>query len=78
MWNPKDIHDPAIREKVLAHLKAAERGLLRAKAARDKAGLASFVALLRSLKLSSLDQIDNLKTLREVVVALEATASHNR
>ncbi len=78
VWNPKDIHDPAIREKVLAHLQAAERGLLRAKAARDKAGLASFVAVLRSLRLSSLDQIDNLKTLQEVVVALEATAAHNR
>lgn len=71
VWNPKDIHDPAIQEKILTFMQAAERGLLRAKAARDKAGLATFVAVLRSLKLSSLDQIDNLKTLQEVVVALE-------
>jgi hypothetical protein len=78
VWNPKDVHDPVIQEKILAHMQAAERGLLRAKAARDKAGLAAFVGVLRSLKLSSLDQVDNLKTLQEVVVALEATASHRK
>lgn len=77
-WNPKDIDDAAIQEKVLAHMQAAERGLLRAKTARDKAGLAAFVAVLRSLKLSSLEQIDNLKTLQEVVVALEATTSRSK
>lgn len=71
VWSPKDIHDPAIREKVLAHMQAAERGLLRAKVARDKSGLAAFGVVLRSLRLSSLDQIDNLRTLQEVVVALE-------
>jgi hypothetical protein len=78
VWNPKDVHDPVIQEKILAYMQAAERGLLRAKAARDKGGLAAFVGVLRSLKLNSLDQIDNLKTLQEVVVALEATASHRK
>lgn len=39
VWNPKDIPDKAILEKVLARMQAAERGLRRAKAARDKAGL---------------------------------------
>ena len=53
-------------------MQAAERGLRRAEAARDKAGLAAFAGVLQRLKLSSLDQVDNLKTLEEIVVALEA------
>ena len=71
VWNPKDISHQASQEKVLVHMQAAERGLRRAEAALDKAGLAAFAAILGSLRLSSLDQVDNLKTLREIVVALE-------
>jgi len=71
VWNPNDIQDQAIQEKVLAHMQAAERGQNRARAARDNAGLAAFAAILASLRLSSLDQVDNLKTLQEIVVALE-------
>ncbi|PYV99400.1 MAG: hypothetical protein DMG89_07855 [Acidobacteria bacterium] len=71
VWNPKEIQDKAIQEKVLAHLQAAERGLRRAEAAREKAGLAAFARVLGSLRLNSLDQVDNLRTLQEIVVALE-------
>jgi hypothetical protein len=60
----------AIQERVLAHMRATERGLRRADAARDNAGLAAFAAVLGSLRLSSLDQVDNLKTLQEIVAAL--------
>jgi hypothetical protein len=74
VWNPKDIQDPAIQEKVLAHMQAAERGLRRGVTARQKVGLAAFAGVLGSFRLSSLDQIDNLKTLQEIVVALEAAA----
>jgi len=74
VWNPRDIQDQTVQGKVLAHMQAAERGLLRAQAARDKGGLAAFVGVLRSLKLNSLDQVDNLKTLQEVVVTLERVA----
>ena len=42
VWNPKDIQDKAIQEKVLAHMQAAERGLRRAEAAREKAGASGF------------------------------------
>src|SRR5216684_2494286 len=75
VWNPKDIMDPSIQKKVLAHMQAAERGFRRVEAARDKAGLAAFAAILGSLRLSSLDQVDNLKTLQEIVVALETAAA---
>jgi hypothetical protein len=49
--------------------------LRRAQAARDKAGSASLAAILESLKLRSLDQVDNLKTLQEIVAALEGAVS---
>src|SRR5216684_912613 len=74
VWNPKDIQDPAIQERVLAHMQAAERGLRRGVTARQKVGLAAFAGVLGSFRLSSLDQIDNLKTLQEIVVALEGAA----
>lgn len=75
VWSPKDIQEKAIQEKVLAHLQAAERGLRRAEAAQEKGGLAAFARVLGSLRLSSLDRVDNLKTLQEIVVALEAAVS---
>ncbi len=78
VWNPQDIRDAALQQKVLAHLQSAERGLHRAEAARDNAGLAAFAAVLGSLRLSSLDQVDNLKTLHEIVIGLEAVQQHPR
>jgi len=78
VWNPSDIQDPAIQQKVLAHMQAGERGFRRAEAAQDKAGLVAFAEILGSLKLSSLDQVDNLKTLQEIVVALEGRATHSK
>ncbi len=75
VWNPKDIQDNAIQEKVLAHMQAAERGLRRAEAAREKAGLTTFAKVLGTPRLSSLDQVDNLKRLQEIVIALEAVTS---
>jgi len=76
VWNPKDIQDPAIQQKVLAHMQAAERGLRRAQAAANQAGAASLTAILKSLELRSLDHVDNLKTLQKIVVSLEAAAPH--
>jgi hypothetical protein len=78
VWNPKEIQDPAMQEKVLAHMQAAERGLRRAEAAREKSGLAAFAGVLGSLKLSSLDQVDNLKTLQNIVIALESETVPSR
>jgi len=74
VWNPKDIQDPAIQQKVLGHMQAAKRELRRAEAARERAGLAAFAGVLGSLRLSSLGQVNNLNTLREIVVALEVAA----
>jgi hypothetical protein len=73
VWNPSEIRDYALQEKVLAHMKSAERGLGRARAAIDRSGLAALSAVLASRRLSSLDQVDNLGTLQEIVTALENT-----
>ena len=52
VWRPSEIRDGAVQQRVLAQMQAAERGLIRAKAAREKAGLACFAAVLGSMKLS--------------------------
>ena len=74
VWNPKDIQDPATQQKVLAHMQAAERGFRRLDAALDRVGPEPLTQILRSLKLQSLDRVDNLQTLHEIVLALEAAA----
>ena len=64
VWNPQEIQDPAIQQKVLAHMQAAEPGLPSAEAARRrKLKAAAFGRILRCLRnLSSLGQLDNLST----------------
>lgn len=74
VWNPRDIQDAALQQQVLAHMQAAERGFRRLDAALDSAGPEALTEILRPLKLQSIDQVDDLHTLREIVVALEATA----
>jgi hypothetical protein len=74
VWNPKDIQDPAIQQRVLAHMQAAERGFRRLDAALERAGPESLTQILRSLKVQSIDRVDNLQTLHEIVIALEAAA----
>jgi hypothetical protein len=74
VWNPKDIQDAAIQQKVLAHMQAGERGFRRLDAALDRVGPEPLSQILRSLKLQSIDRVDNLQTLHEIVIALEAAA----
>jgi len=74
VWNPEDIQDPVTQQKVLAHMQAAERGFRRLDAALDRVGPEPLSQILRSLKLQSVDRVDNLQTLHEIVLALEAAA----
>jgi hypothetical protein len=75
VWNPRDIQDAALQQQVLAHMQAAERGFRRLNAALDSVGPEPLTQILRSRKLQSIDLVDDLQTLREIVLALEA-ASH--
>jgi hypothetical protein len=73
-WNPKDIQDPAVQQKVLLHMQAAERGFRRLDAALDRVGPEPLQQILNSMKLQSLTQVDNLQTLHQIVLALEGAA----
>ena len=74
-WQPTDITDIVVLEKVLIHMQAAERGLKRLEAALDRAGRGPLATILRSLNLNSLDRVENLDTLHKIVLALEASAA---
>jgi hypothetical protein len=74
VWNPRDIQDAALQQQVLAHMQAAERGVHRLDAAVGNVGPEALTQILRSLNLQSLDLVDNLQTLREIVLALERAA----
>jgi hypothetical protein len=74
VWNPRDIQDAGLQQQVLMHMQAAERGFRRLGAVLGRVGSEALTQILRSLKLPSIDQVDNLQTLREIVLALEANA----
>ena len=71
VWDPKQINDPALLRKVLIHLEAAQRGLARLDAALDKIGPEPLGPILDSLNIRSVDQVDNLESLRKIVLAME-------
>jgi hypothetical protein len=73
VWNPKDIPDPALQQKVLAHMQAAERGFRRLDAVVERVGPEARTQILHSLKLQSIDRVDNLQTLHQIVLSLEAS-----
>ncbi len=75
VWNPAEIRDADVLRKVLAQMKAAERGLRRLEAALDKVGPEALVPILRSLRLSSLHQVDCLESLKKVVLEVERAPS---
>src|ERR1700688_3153510 len=51
VWNPKDIQDPAVQQKVLVYMQAAERGFRRLDAALDRVGPEPLQQILNSMKL---------------------------
>jgi hypothetical protein len=73
-WNPTEIQDAEVLRKVLEQMQAAERELRRLNGALDRVGHGALVPILRSMRVSALDQIDNLDSLRKVVLAVEQVA----
>jgi hypothetical protein len=74
VWNPRDIQDGLVQQKVMDHMRAAERGLRRLEAALDKAGPERLIPILKSLGLSTLERVDTLETLKKIVLELERVA----
>jgi hypothetical protein len=71
VWNPREIESRSVLEKVLEHMRSAERGLLRLEAALDKTGPEALAGVLKTLGLSSLERVDKLETLKRIVLELE-------
>ncbi len=72
VWNPREIQDVATQKKVLEHMRAAERGLQRLEAALERTGHEALTPILESMGLRSLERVDNLDTLKKIVIDLES------
>jgi hypothetical protein len=71
VWNPNQIQDAALQQRVLEHMQAGERGLNRLKSVLEKVGADPLTKILHSMGIPSLDRVDNLETLKQIVLALE-------
>jgi hypothetical protein len=78
VWRPSQVQDMTLLQKLLAHMLAAERGLLRLEAAVGLTGPEALARILESLKLDSMERVDNLETLKEVVLKLEGVAAEGK
>jgi hypothetical protein len=74
-WNPDQIQDIAILQRVLVNMQSAERGLLRLSAALEKTGAETFGRILYSVNIRSLNEVTSLETLQKIVQAMEAKAA---
>jgi hypothetical protein len=72
VWEPKEINDATVEQRVLEHMQAAERGLQRLQSALERVGTEPLARILSSLKVVSLDRVDSIETLKQIVLALEA------
>jgi hypothetical protein len=71
VWNPREIQDISLLQKVLERMRSAERGLRRVEAALDQTGPEALVPILKTIGLSSLERVEKLETLKRIVLELE-------
>jgi hypothetical protein len=74
VWSPAEIRDLEVLRKVLEQMQAAEQEVRRLDAALNGVEPGTLAAILRSLRLNSLDQVESLDTLRKVVLEVERAA----
>jgi hypothetical protein len=75
VWRPSQVQDAVLLQKLLVHMQSAQRGLRRLEAAADRTGPEVLARILESLKLDSIERVDNLETLKEIVLRLEEVAA---
>jgi len=75
VWRPSQVQDVALLRKLLAHMQAAERGLQRLEAAVGRTGPEALACILESLGLHSMERVDNLERLKEIVLRLEEVSA---
>jgi hypothetical protein len=76
VWSPREIEDVSVQQRVLEHMRSAERGLRRLQAALDKTGSEALLPVLKALRLTSIERVENLETLKRIVLELEAAAKN--
>jgi len=74
VWSPREIHDISAQQRVLEHMRSATRGLRRLEIGVEKTGREALLQILSSLGLRSLERIDNLETLKRIVLEIERIA----
>jgi hypothetical protein len=77
-WNPREIREMDVLQRVLEHMQAGERGLRRLEAALNRVGPETLLPILRSLRLNSMDQVDSLEGLKKIVLGVERAAKCDR
>ena len=75
VWNPSEIQDISVRERVLEQMHAADRGLRRLEATLNNVGSERLIPILRSMGLSSVERVDTLDGLKRIVAELERQAT---
>jgi hypothetical protein len=73
-WKPSDISEPTILRKLLADMQAGDRMLNQLSAILSEVGPDKLPPVLRALGLSSLDYVDNLDTLQQILASVDPTA----
>jgi hypothetical protein len=71
VWSPELIRSTAVMRKVLSSMQAANDELRRLEDVKSNVGTKDLETVLGSFKLTALDRLDNLKTLRQLIAALE-------
>ena len=74
VWKPNEIQDPALLEKVLTSMQSAAHSFRRLEAARERTGSEAMNEILKSLRIRSLANLNDLETLQQLVLRLEEKA----